>query len=1189
MSSSGVIVPPYGPTSADLYICGEGPGAQEANQRRPFCGPSGQYQAETLRRYGVDVNACRLGNVNWLYIPGDPDPEARLIAEYGPKLEADIRRVRPLVLLCVGRFAMRYFLGEAADLNTAWGIPFYAGEFDESRRDRAAGAVVMCTQHPAAALHAEREGDAKLGDIMANIDAGYERAAHVLRELRAKRYVFVRRDEFKGREDYRDVTGRQLVSELKRTKAVKRAQAAASANAPPVIVGTDTEGEPGKPWSIQVALEPGTSYVLRYAQKDFDVGVRALQELADVGARILTHSFATPSGCGYDIARSREMGLVLKKVWDTMASAWLLRLEPLGAKPLGLRYAGMRMASWEDTIGSAAREKQCEWLSQVLQRTWPKPEPQIEIDNAGVMTLKNPWRIERRVEEFLWAVYVENKDPYECWKAMNPVLKKQVEDVMGPMPTANLDDIALDDAIFYAARDSDAEVRMYPHLHAELARFDKLNLMDEIMGTLPIFERMQATGMPASRRAFEKLHDWLDTEMEKIRIRLSREYMGGRVFNPNASKHVVALMTRRGLESAARTKKTNAPSIGKKGIEHLRYVDPAMALRAEWKEMQHNRDAYCDPVLNLIPEGVDLFTLICKVKPNATTSTRIATEDPNYLGFPKHDKPGGVDEEGNKRDSQSYGKMIRGCFIAPSGKVFYEADYCLAPWTRVLTADLRWVAVETLKRGDRLVSIDEHRGTHLTQTGRTMQAERRMRTAVVQRTGKRVQRTRKLEFDDGTVVIASPDHPWLAKLKDEHERQNPTRWIKTWDLKVGDRIRRLVGPWDVDDNWESGWLAGFIDGEGCLNAKGGILTITQREGPTYDYLKECLRRRGYSFYESPILKGGFGGKRKVRYVCITGMADCMRLLGKIRPFRFMERGVEDLWEGKTVRHKKSGNDSPDSGESYATIVRVSDAGVRTTISVQTDTKTFVAEGLFTHNSQIEVRMLAHESRDELLCRLFSEVGPDGKPRDVHTETAARVFGRPVHEISKDSVERFLAKKVSFGIAYGTSGMGLADQLRMMNIEGFDADACDDFIREWLKLYKGAAKYFADVEKFVREHGWIEDFGKMRRYLLASRSRVMKLASEARRQAVNHRIQAGSQRLIQRAMIALDPKLQRMQARGAKVDLLLQVHDALLFLIDEKDLPKATKVITRTMVEEYGPKLRVPILVDSKHAQSWGQL
>lgn len=905
---SHIVVPPYGPAKADLLVVGERPGRQESQQRRPFCGDSGKYQADTLARYGVDVRKCRLTNVCQSYAPGNADPAPADIDEWTSALIAEVKSTAPLVILCVGRYAMRFFLGDKADFDVCWGTPFPGGAFDSSIAGRANGAVVMCVQHPARIFHLEGEGDPKVGDVMANIEVGYERAAHVLHELQAGRKVFVRRDEYLGREQYEDVTGKQLESIL--APAIKQ-----SKRGDEVWLGFDTEGYPGDEWSMQASIKPGTGYLLRRNQPDFSRGVASLQRAHDAGVKFLTHSFHTPSGCAYDIRMARGMGLTLHRVVDTMCALWLLNVEGKGAKDMGMRWAGMAMTSWEDTVGQAGREKQIDWLCSILNRSWPDVEQRVEVGNDGQAKLKKPWSIPRRVEAFLIAIYAENKSPTDCWKAMDPVLKKIVETEIGMMPMPSLDDLPLRRATDYACRDSDALIRAWPNLRAELARQDKLTLLDEYMATLPIFEEMQANGMPASRLMFEQLHDKLTDKMDKIRVKLSNQYASGRPFNPNAQRHVVALMTRRGLESAVRTKKTNQQSIGKKGIEHLRYQDEAMALRAEWKETQHIVSMYANPVIEMLDENVDIQNLICAINPSATTTGRIATNDPNYLGFPKHDKIGSKKDDKGKAEKVSYGKMVRGCFIAPSGWKWYEADY----------------------------------------------------------------------------------------------------------------------------------------------------------------------------------------------------------------------------------------------------------------------------------SQIEVRVLAHESNDDLLCRMFTDLGKDGKPRDVHQETAASIFGVKVSDIDKDSVERFLAKKITFGIAYGTTGRGLADQLRIMNIKGYDADVCNRFINEWLKLYKGAARYFVEVERAVRDRGWVEDFGKMRRYLLASRSRVDKLAAEARRQAVNHRIQGGAQRMIQRAMPYVYPQVQALTEKGAKVKWLLQVHDALLFLVRDKDVSRVDKTVKRGMVEGCGVKLRVPVTVDSKTATSWGAL
>jgi DNA polymerase I-like protein with 3'-5' exonuclease and polymerase domains len=160
---------------------------------------------------------------------------------------------------------------------------------------------------------------------------------------------------------------------------------------------------------------------------------------------------------------------------------------------------------------------------------------------------------------------------------------------------------------------------------------------------------------------------------------------------------------------------------------------------------------------------------------------------------------------------------------------------------------------------------------------------------------------------------------------------------------------------------------------------------------------------------------------------------------------------------------------------------------------------------------------------------------------------------------------------------------------MAGAAGWSVEECNRLIREWLKLYKGAAQYFADVEAQVLRTGEVRDCWGMVRYLPAVWSDDEKVAAEARRQAVNHRIQGGAQGMIQRAMVYLRPQVRSIQDMGIAVKWCLQVHDALLLRVPEEAVEIVQPLVESGMVEGCGKVLRVPVVVDSHTAQSWGEL
>lgn len=1149
-----MIVPGTGKTPNDIMIVGEGPGAQEAREGEPFVGKSGQALSVYMQLGGLELGDCYKTNVVKHFVEGNPDPTPADIARWTPELEREIAMVRPKVIIAVGRFAAQWFLGDDAIISVVHGLPHTAGVFDETRLFRAGGAVVLPTYHPAFGF---RNNDAR-----ALLMDDYERVGVAVRDYLAGKQLDFRDDEWAGREDYWDATGCEFAQYLERCAGDE--------------IGIDTEGYEHSPWSIQVSCAPGEGVTLRYLQPDFAVGVAALQKLIDRGVLLVGHNFvmhdlAVMRACGVDVSNAR--------IWDNYYALYLLRLEPLGQKPAAWRWCGMRGQTYKELIAGAGEQRQLDYLWEVRNNEWAKPEPYLDWGNDGTAKMKQPNHVHRYVDGILEAYYagqasdeVEDEGDESAartapltkrWQRMHVNVRGPVEAVMGEFPIPTLDDVPLDLAVRYASRDPDQALRLYHKLLPELEAKGVMGIMQRSVDVLPVFEEMQSTGLPASRSKFVALRDKMWHEMEELGRHISCEYYGGKPFNPKATEQVASLMRRHGLVGTKRTP-TGRMSTGKPSIEHLRYEHPAIEAVMTWREKQHIKDMFCDPTLELMDASADVQTIKCRIKIANTTTRRLATADPNLLAFPKHEKPGG-----------DYGKQVRRCFECPDGQVWLECDYCLAPGTRVLTADLRWVPIETLCVGDSLVAIDEE-----PEVVNGRRQERRLRTGVVEATGRRVRRSKVVRMSNGASLTASYEHPWLVR---EYPHNQTSRWVwkNTSELKVGDRIRRFADPWESETTYEAGWLAGIIDGEGSLNSI-GTLAICQRPGAVLDGAIDGLLSRGYQIGMSKPSLGGFdGSKNDTRQVWVCGMVDCMRIIGTLRPKRMLT-GVSRLWEGRTMGRRRKGKQTPDSPETYATVVSIDEDGEREVISIQTSTKTFIAEGFFTHNSQIESRVLAHESGDPVLCALFNS------GRDIHAETAARMFGVAPDQIS--GVQRFFAKKINFSIPYGTSGSGLATQLQMMGIKGWPKDVCQAHIDNWKSdLYPVAAAYIERAEREIGETGMVRDCWGMMRYLPAVWSEDAKVAAEAKRQGVNHKIQGGAQGIMHNAIRGLRQPIRDMQEQGVGVWWTLQVHDSLLFRVVEEYVEQVRDVVLDGMVRYCGLNMAVPVLVDAKTARTWGDL
>lgn len=216
-------------------------------------------------------------------------------------------------------------------------------------------------------------------------------------------------------------------------------------------------------------------------------------------------------------------------------------------------------------------------------------------------------------------------------------------------------------------------------------------------------------------------------------------------------------------------------------------------------------------------------------------------------------------------------------------------------------------------------------------------------------------------------------------------------------------------------------------------------------------------------------------------------------------------------------------------------------------------------------SQIELRVLAHISQDQRLISAFK----DGA--DIHALTASEIFG--VDRPSRS--EREAAKAVNFGIVYGISGFGLA--------KGIDRspEEAAEFIKEYLKRYPQVARYMEDVVEQGRKKGYVQTIFGRRRYLPELNSRRYPQRRAAERAAINMPIQGSAADIIKRAMIAV---YQRLQAERLKAQMLLQVHDELVFEVSPDDL-KATALLVKEEMEG-AASLRVPLKVELTFGPNW---
>jgi DNA polymerase-1 len=224
-------------------------------------------------------------------------------------------------------------------------------------------------------------------------------------------------------------------------------------------------------------------------------------------------------------------------------------------------------------------------------------------------------------------------------------------------------------------------------------------------------------------------------------------------------------------------------------------------------------------------------------------------------------------------------------------------------------------------------------------------------------------------------------------------------------------------------------------------------------------------------------------------------------------------------------------------------------------------------------SQIELRLLAHIADIPALKTAFAE------GLDIHAMTASEIFGVPVKGMPADVRRR--AKAINFGIVYGISAFGLANQL------GIARNEADDYIKKYFQRFPGIRDYMERTKQYAREHGYVETLFGRRIHIREILSSNQGHRGGAERAAINAPIQGTAADIIRRAMIRMPDAL---AAKKLKAKMLLQVHDELVFEAPDKEVEAVSKIARAIMEKAAVPalELSVPLTVDARAAQNWDE-
>lgn len=343
---------------------------------------------------------------------------------------------------------------------------------------------------------------------------------------------------------------------------------------------------------------------------------------------------------------------------------------------------------------------------------------------------------------------------------------------------------------------------------------------------------------------------------------------------------------------------------------------------------------------------------------------------------------------------------------------------CLSPDSLVLTSDYKWIKLDDIQLGQKIVACDEQ-SVGTTNIGRKQ--SRKFRTAIVEIKREFYKQAYEILLDNGTKLIATSDHKMLSKQRGGDYQQ----WRYIEDFQVGDAMRVITRTPNYKSDYEDGWVGGLIDGEGSWRAGKGAkrLSISQVDGAVLQRLKsylnnidmpycEVIDHRKYSDGNTSKL-----GEKAVHRIDIHRLPYIIEILARCRPSRFVDR---DWHSG----HELPGKAATDGIKPWAKVVSIKPLGVQRVIDLQTSEKTFIVNGLVSHNSTYIGARYYHKVTHSFGVQAF--ILTHSLEATGNLYTMAKRFYEHTPVPVKPQVSKTNAKELVFGLLESGYKLGTAE-------------------------------------------------------------------------------------------------------------------------------------------------------------------
>ncbi len=602
-----------------LMLVGEAPGRDETFSGIPFFGQSGQELDNYLTRVGVSRDNWWVTNLVKCRPPANRDPKPEEVVCCKGCLEREIELHQPLVIAAVGRYAVRYFLGQDADMEMVHGIPYLLDS----------GRVVVPCYHPAYGLRNTTE--------MTNIYRDFEAVAKVVR------------GEITPRRPGDDEGNRYRYYHL---ESVGDLEDLIACHSPLVAVDTESILPHGfnrdsTPWCLTFAdsTDGWSGYLIRADNKE------CLKRFGEWVQQ--PHVTTILHNALWDLGVLAQMGVHPRTYHDTMVMAYLLQDYPKGLKPLGYRLLGVNMTAYEKMIAGAQVALSLQYLSEVKKRTWPNPEPRL-VWEKGIPKIKQPQNIGKKVVRMFKDLEKNpDLDLVERWNNIED--KIEVERVMGAMPVASLADIPFENALEYAGRDAVVTLGVYPELVGQIHERGLWEVFERDVGIIPMVMDMMWNGMRIDPDYLKELSRYFEERMEETQGEIEtmfREHTLENVsINPKSPDQTSEILWKMGIFDKRKQ------STASEELDKVRHKHPIVNKITYYRQLAKLKGTYTDTLPTQMDHRNRVHTRLSTTR---VVTGRLSSSEPNLHNQPKRGEEG---------------KKIRQGFIAEPGYVLFSCDY----------------------------------------------------------------------------------------------------------------------------------------------------------------------------------------------------------------------------------------------------------------------------------------------------------------------------------------------------------------------------------------------------------------------------------------------------------------------------------------------------------------------------------